>query len=599
MRLVYNFDMLKRVSPIIRFVPLFILLVSIAARLVPGLRTIDDAFITYRYARNILAGNGFVYNPGEHVLGTTTPFYTILLVIFGSLSGGVSAPFPQISLIINTLADAITCLLLLDLGRRFGSPRAGWGAALVWAVAPFSVTFAIGGLETSLYVFLLTATTSAYLRKRFTLAALMGAFALLTRPDALILLGPLVLDRLLQLSKSYLSRTSLERFIKFDYSNTLGFISNPSASQPTHQIVKNEPVSRRNKHSLWIEIAVFAIPTLIWIIFATYYFGSPLPHSIAAKSLAYRLPPDAALVRLLQHFATPFLEHLTFGIPAIAVGLVLYPFLYIIGARRALSLDFHSWPFLAYPWLYFATFALANPLIFRWYLTPPLPVYILFILTGADTLLMNLLGKVSTTSNQAGYLDQKSSTSGDERILPNQEADPVKRNSIFQKISQALPLILVIILPVFLTSRDWSLHPDHGPNRPAPQMAWIQLELLYRQAAEALAPKMVGKSPQPVLAAGDVGVLGFYTPAKILDTVGLNSPQSTQYYPLDSSFYSINYAVPPDLILDELPDYVVILEVYGRSGLLKDPRFLAAYHLLQKIPTDIYGSDGMLIFQHN
>ena len=130
MRLVYNFDMHKRVSTLFQLVPIFILILAITARLVPGLRTIDDAFITYRYARNILAGNGFVYNPGEHVLGTTTPFYTILLVIFGSMSGGASAPLAQISLIINALADAITCLLLLDLGKRFGSPRAGWGAAL-------------------------------------------------------------------------------------------------------------------------------------------------------------------------------------------------------------------------------------------------------------------------------------------------------------------------------------------------------------------------------------------------------------------------------------------------------------------------------------
>ncbi len=92
-------------------------------------------------------------------------------------------------------------------------------------------------------------------------------------------------------------------------------------------------------------------------------------------------------------------------------------------------------------------------------------------------------------------------------------------------------------------------------------------------------------------------MLGYYTPVRILDTVGLNSPISTQYYPLDADNYVISYAVPPDLIIDQQPDYVVILEVYGRQGLLKDPRFQQAYRLRQKIPTDIYGSDGMLIFE--
>ena len=98
------------------------------------------------------------------------------------------------------------------------------------------------------------------------------------------------------------------------------------------------------------------------------------------------------------------------------------------------------------------------------------------------------------------------------------------------------------------------------------------------------------------MAAGDVGVLGFYTNDKILDTVGLNSAQAMKYYPLDPKYYTINYSIPPRLILDSLPDYIVILEVYGREGLLKDPQFWQDYRLVQKIPTDIYGSDGMLIF---
>jgi len=155
----------------------------------------------------------------------------------------------------------------------------------------------------------------------------------------------------------------------------------------------------------------------------------------------------------------------------------------------------------------------------------------------------------------------------------------------------------VIFFPVFLVGQDWVLKPDHGLNHPAPEMAWYKLELLYRQAADSLAGETNNKDQPPLLAAGDVGVLGFYTPFRILDTVGLNSPVSTSYYPLDASYYVINYAIPPDLILENHPEYIVILEVYGREGLLKDPRFQASYVLRDKIPTDIYGSDGMLIFQ--
>ncbi|HQN45120.1 MAG TPA: hypothetical protein PLA25_13370, partial [Anaerolineaceae bacterium] len=121
-----------------------------------------------------------------------------------------------------------------------------------------------------------------------------------------------------------------------------------------------------------------------------------------------------------------------------------------------------------------------------------------------------------------------------------------------------------------------------------------QLELLYREAAEFVAPQM---NADTVLAAGDVGVLGYYTPARILDTVGLNSEEALSYYPLDEAYYVINYAVAPQLILDEQPDWVIILEVYGREGLLKNETFQQHYTLVKKLETDIYGSDGMLIFQ--
>jgi len=529
----------KLPSRLAAILPWAIFLLALIARLLPGARTIDDSYITYRYARNILAGQGFVYNPGERVLGTTTPLYTALMVLSGALTGGVNAPFPQIALLLNALADGVVCLLLLRIGKRLGFQFAGLGAALVWAIAPFSVTFAIGGLETSLFVLLLVGTASAHLEDRHNLTMLLAALALLTRPDALIFIGPLALDRLWQVI----------------------------------QLQRQKLLSVRH---LLVELLVFLIPTVSWMIFAYLYFGSPIPHSLAAKTLAYRLSPESGFIRLLQHYATPFLEQLTFGIPWIGVGLVLYPFLYLVGGRRALQQNRRIWPFLVYPWLYFIVFSLANPLIFRWYMTPPLPPYYLFILGGVETLVLSIAG---ARARKTGDLHQTG-------------APPLGQ------AARLVMIILVVLVPTLLSLRDWQLHPDHGLDRPAPSMAWYQLELLYRQAADILAPELQKNSPQaPTLAAGDVGVLGFFTGARILDTVGLNSPLSTRYYPLDPAYYVINYAIPPQLILDARPDYIVILEVYGRAGLLKSPLFWQLYTLRQKIPTDIYGSNGLLILE--
>ena len=87
-------------------------------------------------------------------------------------------------------------------------------------------------------------------------------------------------------------------------------------------------------------------------------------------------------MRLLQHFATPFLEDLVFGPVAIAVGIVLYLLLFGLGTRDTIRRRPETWPIFAYPAAYFIAFAAANPLIFRWYLAPPLPMFFLAIFLG-------------------------------------------------------------------------------------------------------------------------------------------------------------------------------------------------------------------------
>jgi hypothetical protein len=546
--------MFRRLLP---YWPFLIALLALAARLIPTPRTIDDAFITFRYARNLIAGLGFVFNPGEHVLGTTTPLYTLLLAALSGMTG--SSNYPWLALSINALADALTCLVLIRLGKKLsGRWEVGLAAGGLWAIAPMSVTFAIGGMETSVFILLLTLTADRYLEGHTRTAALTSALLLLTRPDGVLLVGPLILALL---GKRW-----------------------------------------REKKFPWAEAGIFLSVLAPWGLFATLYFGSPIPHSIAAKSLAYRLDPAAALIRLLQHFSTPFFEQLVFPTTWMLIAfLILYLFLSLIGGLSLMRRNGQSWPIVAYPGLYFAAFALANPLIFRWYLAPPLPFYFLLILSG----IAKIVGEGGrwtedgrTTEDEGRTTNDGGRTMEDERRTTNNER-PLGPSSFVLRPSSFIPHPSSFILGpssffLLLSLHAWTLHPDHGPISPAPEMAWHKLELLYQQVAEKELPLTL--TPQTVIAAGDVGTLGYYSNARILDTVGLISPEASTYYPLDPNFYVINYAIAPQLILDSQPDYVVILEVYGRNGLLIDPRFQAKYRLCQKIPTDIYGSDGLLIF---
>lgn len=522
-------SLLKKAAPVI------IIAAALAARALPGLRTIDDAHITFRYARNILAGRGFVYNPGEAIQGTTTPLYTLLLTLVGLTTGGSEAPFPTLAVIINSLADALTCWLLIKIGRRLEHPLAGLAAGLIWAVAPFSVTFAIGGMETSVFLLLLTSAVYFYLQGAYRAASAVSAFSIITRPDGILLVGLLILDR----ARAYLGSQRKDK-------------------------------TSINFRQVLVEAGIFLIPLTLWFGFAWHHFGSPIPHSVTAKIEAYHLAPRSALVRLLQHYATPFLGHHTLGTSWIKVGLILYPFLFLIGSRRAVRAAPALWPWALYPWVYFLAFSAANPLIFRWYLTPPLLPYLFFILIGLEDLTRKLL--------ETGF--------------------PFR----VRHKGEVITILLILLLPLAFNLHGWELTPDHGPSRPAPKMAWHQLELLYRDAAELVQEDLdqeraAAAQANAVLAAGDVGVLGYYTDLRILDTVGLNSPQPLKYYPLPEEYYVINYAVPPGLILDQRPDYLVILEIYGRKSLFPNQAFQKQYHLLATIPTEIYSSRGLLIFK--
>ena len=155
---------------------------------------------------------------------------------------------------------------------------------------------------------------------------------------------------------------------------------------------------------------------------------------------------------------------------------------------------------------------------------------------------------------------------------------------------------ILLAVPLLLVLRGWTLHPDHGPDSPAPDMAWIELELKYQKAARFLSPLLEARIDTTVLAAGDIGALGYFTDAVILDTLGLVSPQAVPCSPTRPEYHANAFAVSPDLINDLQPDFIVLLEVYGREGLFKDPQFQEKYELLHVVEKEIYDSEGMLIF---
>ena len=150
----------------------------------------DDAFISFRYARNLVDGLGLVYNAGERVEGFSNFLWTLLLTPFLALDADPVAPAQALGI----LAYAGTLALLVACSLR----RNGWRfplAALGFALHLHARLFATGGLETALFTLLVTALVVATVEAKdapgYALASVLALLAALTRPDgALFLLWP-------------------------------------------------------------------------------------------------------------------------------------------------------------------------------------------------------------------------------------------------------------------------------------------------------------------------------------------------------------------------------------------------------------------------
>jgi hypothetical protein len=163
------------------------LLAAVVARLA-GARlftTYDDAFITYRYARNLAHGAGLVYNPGEWILGVTTPLFTLVPALFESL--GLAVPTAMVAFNI-TCDAAIIYVVYRILAARMRLDAFVW-FALLYAASPFLVRVSVGGMEANLFVLAALLVLAADIRGHHGAALVAAACASWLRPEALILVA--------------------------------------------------------------------------------------------------------------------------------------------------------------------------------------------------------------------------------------------------------------------------------------------------------------------------------------------------------------------------------------------------------------------------
>lgn len=150
--------------------------------------TIDDAYITFRYSKNLAAGFGPTYNPGLLPAEGYTTFLWMLLMTLPHFLGVNVATFSKIAGMLLTCGSLVlVSLLTFALTRRFPvKARLFFAvfAAFLLAMLPITSIHAIAGMETTLFMFL-----TGLMVYMVTVGLLDGSRLLLWSPLVGLLIG--------------------------------------------------------------------------------------------------------------------------------------------------------------------------------------------------------------------------------------------------------------------------------------------------------------------------------------------------------------------------------------------------------------------------
>ncbi len=157
----------------------------------------DDAYISFRYAANLLSGNGLVYNVGEHVEGYTNFLWIILLASFKKT---ILMDYITSARILSLLGGGmifIISFLFAKLHSKNDRLVIMVSSAILLLSNQALAYWTVSGLETMAFAFLcFISLYLEYSRPRLTPAALV--LATLTRPEGGLLFVVILLHRIVK-----------------------------------------------------------------------------------------------------------------------------------------------------------------------------------------------------------------------------------------------------------------------------------------------------------------------------------------------------------------------------------------------------------------
>jgi hypothetical protein len=290
----------------------------------------DDCYTTLRYAANLAGGNGFVFNIGEPVWGTTTPLFTLILAATASLFG-VSA-LETATVVYGIAGYTIFWFLLLKILEEARVPRLISVPVVVLTMfAPAFFENSLSGMETPLVLALMAGSYLCYMHDRPVGLGLLFGLLLLSRIDTLAWIGVVGLA----------------------------------------YIVRHIKGQRR---PIILALAAFALTALPWHVFAWIKFHSLIPQTVTAKAVTNNIVHLSYWAYVVEFCRAYFPAGglLTATLPAPILVMVVFSLFAIlviggivIGARYPVLR-----PLVAFWFAFNACFIAAKVQLFSWYLPP-------------------------------------------------------------------------------------------------------------------------------------------------------------------------------------------------------------------------------------
>lgn len=421
---------------------------------------IDDAFISFHYARNWSRHLGWVFNPGEFVEGYTNFLWVFVLGVIDRVAG---LEPPGVALVLNLASLTVVLLAGDGIGRRMaraagGTPR--FSLAALWlAASPVFVAWGTTGMETmpatACVVLGLRALLDDASPRRSLAAASALILAVFLRPDHAI----------------------------FYAVGGLTILSDAWRKTPGGE-------GSETWQSTAFHAAAYAMPAVaygVYMVWRWRYYGDWLPNTYYAKS-ADRFYVEQGVVYALVGWLGTGLGFVTIAAVALALKRAR------TGALRRMRL-----------------FTLAS-----------LATYHLYLLkTGGDFMFARF--QIPLLALAAVWLESEAwnatGFSHDAGTAPTALGRPLRRAGIAAALVFALSLPFFRLIPP--GEVRWWISDEAASSPLAPGLPW-RPDIDYARSAAAIRTLLTDRGVQPVVASGAVGLLGYDSGlTRIVDLYGL------------------------------------------------------------------------------